>query len=561
MRRDKPVPVQLDIVSVPINIMSKHRLVTVAFDVFFVNKVPFSLTVSRKIRFIASTDVPDRTPGHVCKALLQVFQFHAERGFEVVLALCDPEFECLRPKLEHPNVGVKLNTTSKNEHVPEAERAIRLVKERTRCVWHTLPFKAIPRLMVAAIVLFCATWLNAFPPKGGVSTAASPREIMTGLKLDCNRHCRVAFGACVQKHEEDTPHDSQKTRTVGAISLEPNHNSQQGGHCFVKLSAGRPIRRRSWTDCPMPVDVVQRVEALAKRDGQKPLLHFENRSGVLIENEDIPGVDDEEANIDDKAVHNDNPDHNDGQDNIAGVNDDDNVNDPSADIDDETLPADDDNDNNDSPLPNNNHDDDAAAEPLLPNEGGEDAGAAPGATIDDEAPPHMNDEDAPPPHGDDNSAVVEQQVEQQSNDDPPTLAGPELRCGSRTRKPVLMMEPKMKGNSHGEKASFAQQASESSFCALHPDGHCHSFFQSMDIDPQVIHIAVHQVSVRKGLKLHGDRAREGMSKEMQQLHMCDVFEPVSCDDSSEKHREEMLESHLFLKEKRDSPVRDFVVLK
>ena len=173
---------------------------------------------------------------------------------------------------------------------------------------------------------------------------------MTGLKLDHNRHCRVAFGAHVQTHEEDTPRNSQKARTVGAISLGPNHNSQQGGHCFVKLSTGRPIRRRSWTDCPVPVDVVERVEALAKRDGQKPPLHFECRSGVLIENEDIPGVDDEAANIDDEAVHNDNPDCNDGHDNIAGVNDDDDVNDPSADIDDEALPADDDNDDNDDSL-------------------------------------------------------------------------------------------------------------------------------------------------------------------------------------------------------------------
>ena len=163
-------------------------------------------------------------------------------------------------------------------------------------------------------------------------------------------------------------------------------------------------------------------------------------------------------------------------------------------------------------MPNNNHDDDAAAEPLLPNEGGEDAGTAPGATIDDEAPPHMNDEDAPPPHGDNDSAVAEQEVQQQSDDDPPTLASPELGRGSRTRKPVPMMEPKMSGKSHGEKASFAQQASESSFHALHPDGHCCSFFQSVDIDPQVVCISVHQVSMREGLKLCGDGAREGASQ-------------------------------------------------
>jgi hypothetical protein len=59
-------------------------------------------------------------------------------------------------------------------------------------------------------------WLHSFPRANGVSHHMSPREIMTGQKLDYARHCRFEFGKNVQTHEE---HDSSMTpRTIGALA-------------------------------------------------------------------------------------------------------------------------------------------------------------------------------------------------------------------------------------------------------------------------------------------------------------------------------------------------------
>ena len=45
-------------------------------------------------------------------------------------------------------LGMQLNTTAANEHVPTIERQIHVIKERARCIRHMLPFKYIPVLML-----------------------------------------------------------------------------------------------------------------------------------------------------------------------------------------------------------------------------------------------------------------------------------------------------------------------------------------------------------------------------------------------------------------------------
>jgi hypothetical protein len=42
---------------------------------------------------------------------------------------------------------IKLNTTAKDEHVPQVERGIRMIKERSRSSKALLPFTIIPRIL------------------------------------------------------------------------------------------------------------------------------------------------------------------------------------------------------------------------------------------------------------------------------------------------------------------------------------------------------------------------------------------------------------------------------
>jgi hypothetical protein len=70
------------------------------------------------------------------------------------------------------------NLTSANEHVPEIERRVRVVKEHCRATRHSLPFERTPKITTVHIVLNVVKVMNLFPTKGGVSETMSPKTIM-----------------------------------------------------------------------------------------------------------------------------------------------------------------------------------------------------------------------------------------------------------------------------------------------------------------------------------------------------------------------------------------------
>ena len=90
-----------------------------------------------------------------------------------------------------------------------------------------------------------------FPAKGGISNV-SLRTLMTGIKLDYSKHCRLPFGSYVQVHDEPSPTNSPTARTVGEITLGPTGNLQRG-YKFLNLWTGKKITRRNWTHLPMPI--------------------------------------------------------------------------------------------------------------------------------------------------------------------------------------------------------------------------------------------------------------------------------------------------------------------
>ena len=154
--------------------------------------------------------------------------------------LMDGEFAPLMVALEQ--LKILLNTTAANEHVPLVECMIRVLKERTRATRHTLPFSCIPRIMLVELVLNSCFWLNAFPPKGGVSETLSHRAIVLGRTLDYKCHCSLPFGSYVQAHKEPTPMNSLESRTVGAIAMGPTGNIQ-GSHKFLNLCTAKKVNR------------------------------------------------------------------------------------------------------------------------------------------------------------------------------------------------------------------------------------------------------------------------------------------------------------------------------
>ena len=77
------------------------------------------------------------------------------------------------------------------------------------------PFKRLPIRIVIELFYSMTFWIHAFPVNDGVSSTMSPREIITGIALNVNKHCVLPFGSYVKTYEE---HDnSMPIRTIGAI--------------------------------------------------------------------------------------------------------------------------------------------------------------------------------------------------------------------------------------------------------------------------------------------------------------------------------------------------------
>jgi hypothetical protein len=284
----KSIPVARDYIKVPMELMKLHKEVFLTTYIFFVKKIPFFLTLSRKICFIAVNHLADHTVPHIFKAFKETYQYYLQRGFHIKTVHADGEFAPLKPLIESMQGGPMVNLASAKEHVPEIERRIRAVKERCRATRHSIPFETIPKLMTIHIVLNVVKLLNFFRTKGGVSDTLSPKTIMSVETLYFNTHLSLQIGQYCQVHEEDTPRNSQVARTKGAISLGPSGNLQ-GGFKFMALNSGKKIVRRSWDVIPMPDVVINCVNELGK--DQPRLMTFTDRHGRLIGDIEIPGVD------------------------------------------------------------------------------------------------------------------------------------------------------------------------------------------------------------------------------------------------------------------------------
>jgi hypothetical protein len=94
----------------------------------------------------------------IMKGIGNVKGLYIKRGFRIRLGLMDNEFQPLRA--DFADLGIDLNVTANDEHVPEVERYIRTVKERTRATYNTLPFKKIPTPMLVEMVQASVFWLN-----------------------------------------------------------------------------------------------------------------------------------------------------------------------------------------------------------------------------------------------------------------------------------------------------------------------------------------------------------------------------------------------------------------
>jgi hypothetical protein len=124
-----PERVNAGMINLPQVIMGRYRDVVLGGDIMFVNKIPFFMTISRNIWFATSESLANQSSETIIAAIKKVKQIYSMRGFRITQMMMDGQFENLRGDLAEMQIG--LNTVSNDEHVPDIERHIRTMKERT----------------------------------------------------------------------------------------------------------------------------------------------------------------------------------------------------------------------------------------------------------------------------------------------------------------------------------------------------------------------------------------------------------------------------------------------
>ena len=79
-------------------------------------------------------------------------------------------------------------------------------------------------------------------------------------------------------------------RTLGAILGQDK--SIQGGYYFMNFLTGARIHMRSWSEVPIPDEVIARVESMAKKDDVPLLESFGDRHGYIVPEDQITRVED-----------------------------------------------------------------------------------------------------------------------------------------------------------------------------------------------------------------------------------------------------------------------------
>lgn len=240
---------------------SKHVEITsdgivLCLDIFFIAGVPFLLSISRSLCLQVVTYLKDRSAESVAEAIKSQLSTYKSRGYVVTHLLVDGESAIKVIQDELQDQGIFLNIATPGEHVPEIERAGRLLKERVRCYWNASPYQ-LDITMLDHLVKFCVQTINLFPKKGALDNK-SPRELFLNQHVDYEAFCRLSWGEYCQVYAEEKITNTMNPRTIGAIALSYTGNLQ-GGFYFLNINTWKVISRRSWNIIPMTDDVIAQI--------------------------------------------------------------------------------------------------------------------------------------------------------------------------------------------------------------------------------------------------------------------------------------------------------------
>ena len=268
-------------------------------DIFFIDGEGYLISVLTPLDYVMISRIKNRTSEALRAAVYHHLATAESEDYQVTHILCDGEkgftafFNALR------TAGYLINPAGPGQHVPVVERKIRVVKERLRTYLQSIPYQLMFSLL-RYLVEYVTIMLN-FEPNSQREDPTSPYELFRGQKIDYKRQLRISFGDYAECHDPHVTSNTMERRTDPCIALLPLLNAQ-GSHLFYNLETRRTCVRDTWTELPLPADILKRVNKLAA--GQRKKLRVQPTFAydpVDEHNNFLEHIDDNELFVNDPA--------------------------------------------------------------------------------------------------------------------------------------------------------------------------------------------------------------------------------------------------------------------
>ena len=124
-----------------------------------------------------------------------------------------------------------------------------------------------------------------------------------------------------------------------------------------------------------------------------------------------------------------------------------------------------------------------------------------------------------------------------------------VRRSTRARTQAKRYTPSLTGQKYDYVSAQLEDG------VLHPDAHMFAQEEFYQSEPDIVAYIMTQLLLKAGLKEWGEQAELAAHSEMKQLHMRNTFKPKHWKELTNEQRQTVLESHMFLKEKRSGKIK------
>ena len=251
-------------VQIPAPVLKSHPCDDIAVNFFFVQQQIYLLMKSRVYKFYGlNANCRGRGKVETAAAIKTFLNAFGLRGIRINSIFGDNKFEKIKPLV----APIHVETCGRDEHVPDIERVVRTVKERSCCTTSTLPYKRIPGVMIDSNIQDKIFWLNQFPPPDNLSDAIGPAGMVLGAPPVDYNTLKLNFGQYYQIFNGTT--STPTPRTIGAIALRPKNST--GSYYFMSLETGKILHSNQYHPLAITEHVISRVETIAANEGNAAL--------------------------------------------------------------------------------------------------------------------------------------------------------------------------------------------------------------------------------------------------------------------------------------------------